>query len=106
MGKRTITGRNYQVGEQEKLTFLAEKYGVQLEQRNLDCYSDIGLEGWWGSNSLHQGLHEMNPIRGKFVIDLLKKSRILPPKRIIEIGCGGGIFSEYIARQGYRNCNF
>jgi len=101
MKKSTITGRNYQMGEEERLTALAEEYGVPLDQRNVDTYSDIGLEGWWGPNSVHQGFHEMNPIRGGLVIDLLKSFDMAPPKRIIEIGCGGGIFSEYIARQGY-----
>lgn len=97
----TITGRNYQIGEEEKLTTLAKKYGVKLNKRNIDTYSDAGLEGWWGENGCHKPLHEMNPIRGGFVMDVLKKFEISPDQPIIEIGCGGGIFSEYIARLGY-----
>ncbi len=97
----TITGRNYQIGEAEKITSLANKYGVKLDQRNLDTYSDAGLEGWWGENGCHKPLQEMNPIRGGFVIDVLKKFDVSSAKKIVEVGCGGGIFSEYIASHGY-----
>ena len=96
---KTITGRYFQIGEQDKLAELARDYGVQLEQKNIDCYTDIGMEGWWGEKGLHQGLHDMNPIRGEFVIDLLKQYQQSNFDQIIEVGCGGGIFSEYIAKQ-------
>ncbi|MGK7901756.1 MAG: bifunctional 2-polyprenyl-6-hydroxyphenol methylase/3-demethylubiquinol 3-O-methyltransferase UbiG [Hormoscilla sp.] len=102
MKTSTITERNYLPGEEERLTSLVAEYGVHLEQRNLDIYSDIGLEGWWGANGIHHALHDMNPIRGGFVIDLLKRFDIVPPKGIIEVGCGGGIFCEYLAKQGYQ----
>lgn len=101
MKSNTITGRNYQVGEPEKLTYLANEYGVKLDQRNLDTYSNAGLEGWWGENGSHKPLQEMNPVRGGFVIDVLKKFDISSSQKIVEIGCGGGIFSEYIASHGY-----
>jgi len=96
-----ITGRNFQLGEQEKLSTLTKDYGVQVEKRNIDCYTNIGMEGWWGENGLHQGLHEMNPIRGGFVVGLLKQYYTSNDIQIIEVGCGGGIFCEYIAQQGY-----
>ena len=101
MKTNTITGRNYQIGEPEKLTYLANEYGVKLDRRNLDTYSDAGLEGWWGENGIYKDLHRMNPVRGEFAIDVLKRFDISPSQRIIEIGCGGGIFSEYIASHGY-----
>ncbi|NEP80112.1 MAG: 3-demethylubiquinone-9 3-O-methyltransferase [Okeania sp. SIO3C4] len=96
-----ITGRNFQVDEKEKIVQLTRDYGVQIDERNIDCYSNIGIEGWWGENGLHVGLHYMNSIRGKFVIDLLKQYQISNFHQIIEVGCGGGIFCEYIAKQGY-----
>lgn len=97
----TITGRYFQVGEQDKLSTLTKDYGVQVKKRNIDCYTNIGMEGWWGENNLHQGLHDMNPIRGGFVVALLKQYQISNDPQIIEVGCGGGIFCEYIAKQGY-----
>jgi 2-polyprenyl-6-hydroxyphenyl methylase / 3-demethylubiquinone-9 3-methyltransferase len=97
----TITGRYFQVGERDKLSALTKDYGVEVEKRNIDCYTNIGIEGWWGENGVHQGLHDMNPIRGEFVIDLLKQYQKSNSHQIIEVGCGGGIFCEYIAKQGY-----
>ncbi|MDJ0555881.1 MAG: bifunctional 2-polyprenyl-6-hydroxyphenol methylase/3-demethylubiquinol 3-O-methyltransferase UbiG [Microcoleaceae cyanobacterium MO_207.B10] len=96
-----ITGRNFQVAEKEKIVQLTKDYGVEIDERNMDHYSNIGIEGWWGEKTLLPGLHQVNPIRGKFVIDLFKQYQISNSHQIIEIGCGGGIFCEYIARQGY-----
>lgn len=97
-----ITGRYYAIGEKDMLNRLANDYGVKLQVRNVDSYSQIGLEGWWDlEKGFHQGLHLMNPIRGNFIIELLKEYGISSFHKIIEIGCGGGILSEYIARQGF-----
>ncbi|MDF5723984.1 MAG: bifunctional 2-polyprenyl-6-hydroxyphenol methylase/3-demethylubiquinol 3-O-methyltransferase UbiG [Rhizonema sp. PD37] len=100
--KERITGRYYAIGEKEMLHKLANDCGVKLQVRNIDSYSQIGLEGWWDlEKGLHQKLHVMNPIRGNFTIELLKKYGISRSHKIVEIGCGGGILSEYIARQGF-----
>lgn len=101
MNMNTATGRSFKPGEQENIAKLTRDYGVQVEQRNIDCYTNIGMEGWWGENGLHQGLHDMNPIRGQFVVNLLKQYQISKSAQIIEVGCGGGIFCEYIAKEGY-----
>ncbi|NET60405.1 MAG: 3-demethylubiquinone-9 3-O-methyltransferase [Symploca sp. SIO2E6] len=95
------TGRNLQVREKEKIAELTRDYGVQIDERNIDCYSNIGIEGWWGEKGLHLGLHDMNPIRGEFAIEVLKQHQISNSHQIIEIGCGGGIFCEYFAEKGY-----
>ncbi len=97
----TTTGRHFQVGEKEKIAQLTRDYGVETDERNIDCYSGIGIEGWWGEQGLHPGLHQMNPIRGEFVINLLKQYQISNSHQIIEVGCGGGIFCEYISKRGY-----
>ncbi|MDF5731913.1 MAG: bifunctional 2-polyprenyl-6-hydroxyphenol methylase/3-demethylubiquinol 3-O-methyltransferase UbiG [Rhizonema sp. PD38] len=100
--KERITGRYYAIGEKEMLNKLANDCGVQLQVRNIDSYSQIGLEGWWDlEKGLHQKLHVMNPIRGNFTVELLKEYGISRSHKIVEIGCGGGILSEYIARQGF-----
>lgn len=96
------TGRYYAIGEKDMLNRLANDYGVKLKVRNVDSYSQIDLEGWWDlEKGLHKGLHLMNPIRGTFIIELLKEYGISREHKIVEIGCGGGILSEYIARQGF-----
>lgn len=97
-----ITGRSYAVGEKDMLNRLANDHGAKVEVRNVDLYSHIGMEGWWDlEKSPHKGLHFMNPIRGNFILDLFKEYGISKAHKIIEIGCGGGILSEYIAKQEF-----
>lgn len=51
---------------------------------------------WWDPNSEFKPLHEINPLRMGFIAT--KTS--LAGKKVIDIGCGGGILSEAMARQG------
>ncbi|MBI2577582.1 MAG: hypothetical protein HYV77_01925, partial [Candidatus Wildermuthbacteria bacterium] len=63
-----ITGRVYTKDEAEQLSKLANSYGVQKIERNIDTFSDIGMDGWWHpEKGIHKGLHLMNPIRGKLI---------------------------------------
>lgn len=51
---------------------------------------------WWDPNSEFRPLHEINPLRMGFI------SRKINPagQKCVDIGCGGGILSEALARQG------
>lgn len=51
---------------------------------------------WWDKNSEFKPLHEINPLRLKFIDDLAK----LQGKAVIDVGCGGGILSESMALKG------
>lgn len=51
---------------------------------------------WWDNTSEFKPLHDINPLRVKFI-----KSKVdLKGKRVLDIGCGGGILSEALAREG------
>jgi 2-polyprenyl-6-hydroxyphenyl methylase/3-demethylubiquinone-9 3-methyltransferase len=51
---------------------------------------------WWDSTSEFKPLHDINPLRVNFI-----KSKVdLKGKRVLDIGCGGGILSEAIAKEG------
>mgnify|MGYP002354243142 CR=1 FL=1 len=51
---------------------------------------------WWDPKGEMGTLHTINPLRAKFIMD-----NIDPPNpRIIDVGCGGGILSEALARAG------
>ena len=51
---------------------------------------------WWDKNSEFKPLHAINPLRLKFIDDLVG----LQGKRVLDVGCGGGILSESMAFQG------
>ncbi|GAA5848856.1 hypothetical protein JCM3766R1_003341 [Sporobolomyces carnicolor] len=61
---------------------------------------------WWDPTGEFGLLHRMNPSRIEFMRDSLVKVRELPNtnwlrgKRVLDVGCGGGIFAESIARLG------
>lgn len=52
--------------------------------------------GWWDLNGEFKPLHDMNPVRANYV-DLRAK---VAEKTLVDIGCGGGIFSEAMAQRG------
>lgn len=51
---------------------------------------------WWDPQSEFKPLHEINPLRMGFIAS----KTTLAGKRVVDIGCGGGILSEAMARQG------
>jgi len=51
---------------------------------------------WWDPTSEFRPLHEINPLRLEWI-----NARVpLAGKNVIDIGCGGGILSESMARKG------
>jgi 2-polyprenyl-6-hydroxyphenyl methylase/3-demethylubiquinone-9 3-methyltransferase len=51
---------------------------------------------WWDPTSEFKPLHEINPLR----MGYLSEKTSLAGKRILDIGCGGGLLAEAMARQG------
>jgi 2-polyprenyl-6-hydroxyphenyl methylase / 3-demethylubiquinone-9 3-methyltransferase len=52
---------------------------------------------WWRHDGPMQGLHTLNEVRVPYFHDVLGG---LAGKRILDVGCGGGIFAEALAREG------
>ena len=52
---------------------------------------------WWDPQSEFKPLHDINPLRVRWVGDLAGG---LQGKRVVDVGCGGGIFAEALAHLG------
>ncbi|MEJ2534731.1 MAG: bifunctional 2-polyprenyl-6-hydroxyphenol methylase/3-demethylubiquinol 3-O-methyltransferase UbiG [Gammaproteobacteria bacterium] len=51
---------------------------------------------WWDPRGDSRPLHELNPARMRFIEERAK----LDGARVVDVGCGGGILSESLARAG------
>jgi 2-polyprenyl-6-hydroxyphenyl methylase / 3-demethylubiquinone-9 3-methyltransferase len=53
-------------------------------------------ERWWDTQGEFKTLHDINPLRLEFIQRFVQ----LEGQRIVDVGCGGGILTEALARQG------
>lgn len=51
---------------------------------------------WWDPNSEFKPLHDINPLRVNYISQHIN----LAEKRVLDIGCGGGILAEALAHHG------
>jgi len=53
-------------------------------------------ERWWDEQGEFKTLHDINPLRLEFI----QRYTYLDKQRIVDVGCGGGILTEALARHG------
>jgi len=53
---------------------------------------------WWDPQGDMRPLHEINPLR----LDWIDRLAALPGRRVLDVGCGGGILAESMAQRGAR----
>ena len=72
-----------------------------MQQANVDASEVAKFEKlahrWWDPQSEFKPLHEINPLRLGYIEE---HAGSLNGKRIVDIGCGGGILSESMAVKG------
>jgi 2-polyprenyl-6-hydroxyphenyl methylase/3-demethylubiquinone-9 3-methyltransferase len=66
------------------------------DQAELDKFSQLAHR-WWDANSEFKPLHDINPLRLDWIAGLAGG---LEGKRVVDVGCGGGILSESMALRG------
>jgi len=78
-----------------------------INKEEIQKFSDLAEE-WWDVNGKFKPLHMFNPVRIEYIIDNIKKHfkisqngpGFLEGLNILDIGCGGGLISEPMARLG------
>lgn len=68
---------------------------MNADPSELQKFSDLAHR-WWDPTSEFRPLHEINPLRLEWI-----NSRVpLSGKKVLDIGCGGGILAESVAQKG------
>ena len=77
-----------------------------INKKEIEKFSKIASE-WWNPEGKFKPLHKFNPIRIKYIKEniisnfkLKNKAKPLLGINILDIGCGGGLLSEPMARMG------
>jgi 2-polyprenyl-6-hydroxyphenyl methylase/3-demethylubiquinone-9 3-methyltransferase len=68
---------------------------ANVDPAELQRFSDIAHR-WWDPQGAMRPLHELNPLRLKWIDDKVGRAG----KRVLDIGCGGGILTEAMAARG------
>lgn len=68
---------------------------VNADPAELAKFSDLAHR-WWDPESEFQPLHQINPLRLNWIDGL----SALAGKKVLDVGCGGGILSDSMARKG------
>ena len=68
---------------------------VNADPAELAKFSELAHH-WWDTESEFRPLHQINPLR----LDWVDTQCGLQGKRVLDVGCGGGILADSMARKG------
>ena len=86
---------------------MPELRNTTVDLREVEHFSALAQE-WWNPNGKFRPLHKFNPVRLAYIRDQIaarfgRDPRVARPfegLRILDIGCGGGLLCEPMARLG------
>ncbi|MBW9264153.1 MAG: bifunctional 2-polyprenyl-6-hydroxyphenol methylase/3-demethylubiquinol 3-O-methyltransferase UbiG [Candidatus Thiodiazotropha sp. (ex. Lucinisca nassula)] len=68
---------------------------INVDHAEVSKFEELASR-WWDPNSEFKPLHEINPLR----LEYIRRLAPLEGKRVLDVGCGGGILSESMAACG------
>ena len=68
---------------------------LNVDPAELAKFSDLAHR-WWDPESEFRPLHQINPLRLEWIHNLVP----LTGQRVLDVGCGGGILADAMARKG------
>jgi len=68
---------------------------TNVDTAELQKFGELA-QRWWDPAGAMRPLHDMNPLR----LDWIDSLAALAGKRVVDVGCGGGILAESMARRG------
>ena len=68
---------------------------TNVDQAELAKFSDLAHR-WWDPESEFRPLHQINPLRLEWINSIAP----LQGKKVLDVGCGGGILTDAMARSG------
>jgi 2-polyprenyl-6-hydroxyphenyl methylase/3-demethylubiquinone-9 3-methyltransferase len=77
------------------MTTTAPPRGLNVDPAEIAKFEALAAR-WWDPNSEFKPLHDINPLR----LNWIDERAGLAGKSVLDVGCGGGILAESMARRG------
>jgi 2-polyprenyl-6-hydroxyphenyl methylase/3-demethylubiquinone-9 3-methyltransferase len=74
---------------------MAKKIKENIDYKEVEKFNLLAHK-WWDETSEFKPLHQINPLRLNFIASKVK----LSSAKVLDVGCGGGILSESLAKKG------
>ena len=74
---------------------MSQGNALNIDPQEIAKFEELASR-WWDRDSEFKPLHDINPLRVGFIDEIAE----LADKTVLDVGCGGGILSESMAKRG------